>query len=147
MAYLYFDFRDLDKQRGRNPLPSLLIQLSAQSRPCCDILSRLYSAYDNGAQKPSDGVMIRCLKEILTIPDPRPFYIILEALDECPNSSRIPSPRGQTLALVKELVDLHLPHLRVCVTSRPGFDIRATLIPLAHHRACMTKADKRKISL
>ena len=137
MAYFYFDFRDLDKQHRRNLLPSLLIQLSAQSRPCCDILSSLYSAHDHGAQKPSDSVMIRCLKDMLAILNLQPVYIILDALDECPNWPGIPSPREQVLVLVKELVGLHLPHLRICVTSRPEFDIRATLTPLALHRVSL----------
>jgi hypothetical protein len=34
-------------------------------------------------------------------------------------------------SLVKQLIDLQLPHLHICVTSRPEFDIRATLGPLA----------------
>ncbi|KAH9046660.1 hypothetical protein EDB84DRAFT_630033 [Lactarius hengduanensis] len=66
MAYFYFDFRDLDKQHRRNLLPSLLIQLSDQSLPCFDILSRLYSVHKKGAQQPSDSVMIRCLNDMLT---------------------------------------------------------------------------------
>ncbi|KAH9055238.1 hypothetical protein EDB87DRAFT_1341233 [Lactarius vividus] len=137
MAYFYFDFRDLDKQHRRNLLPSLLIQLSAQSRPCCDILSCLYSEHDNGEQKPSDSVMIHCLKDMLTTLNPQPVYIILDALDECPNWPGIPSPREQVLALVRDLVDLRLPHLHICITSRPEFDIRATLTPLAHHRVSL----------
>ncbi len=137
MAYFYFDFRDLDKEHRRNLLPSLLIQLSAQSRPCCDILSRLYSAHDNGAQKPSDSVMIRCLGDMLTIHNSWPVYIILDALDECPNWPGIPTPREQVLALIKVLVDLQLPHLHICVTSRPEFDIRATLTPLARYRVSL----------
>ncbi|KAN0130216.1 hypothetical protein V8E53_011973 [Lactarius tabidus] len=137
MAYFYFDFRDLDKQHRRNLLPSLLIQLSSQSRPCCDILSRLYSAHGNGAQKPSNGEMIQCLKDMLAFPHSQPVYIILDALDECPNWPGIPSAREQVLELVKELVDLHLPHLHICVTSRPEFDIRATLTPLTHHRVSL----------
>ena len=137
MAYFYFDFRDLDKQHRRNLLPSLLIQLSSQSSPCCDILSRLYSAHDNGAQRPSDVAMIHCLKDMLALPHSQPVYIILDAIDECPNWPGIPSAREQVLALVKELVDLHLPHLHICVTSRPEFDIRATLTPLAHHRVSL----------
>ncbi|KAI9436463.1 hypothetical protein H4582DRAFT_1880234, partial [Lactarius indigo] len=133
MAYFYFDFRDLDKQHIRNLLPSLLIQLSAQSDRRRDILSRLYLAHDNGEKKPRVGVMIQCLRDMLTIDDQRPIYIILDALDECPNSSGIPSPREQVVALVKDLVNLGLPHLHICVTSRPEFDIRATLGPLALH--------------
>ncbi|KAI9442908.1 hypothetical protein H4582DRAFT_2194748 [Lactarius indigo] len=137
MAYFYFDFGDLHKQHRRNLLPSLLIQLSAQSRPCCDILSLLYSEHDNGEKKPSDSVMIRCLKDMLATLRPQPVYIILDALDECPNWPGIPSPREQVLALVKELADLHLPHLHTCVTSRPEFDIRATLTPSAHYRVSL----------
>jgi hypothetical protein len=133
MAYFYFDFRDLEKQHIRNLLPSLLIQLSAQSDPCRDILSRLYLAHDNGEKKPRVGVMTQSLVEMLTIPDQRPIYLILDALDECPNSSGIPSPREQVLTLVKDFIDLRLPHLHICVTSRPEFDIRATLRPLALH--------------
>ena len=86
-----------------------------------------------GTQKPSEAALMQCLKDMLTIPDQPPIYIILDALDECPNSSGIPSPREQVLTLVKELVDLRLPHLHICVTSRPEFDIRATLGPLALH--------------
>jgi hypothetical protein len=133
MAYFYFDFRDRDKQHRRNLLPSILIQLSAQSRPCCDILSCLYTVHDNGEQQPIDSVMLRCLKDMLAVTHPQHVYIILDALDECPNWPGIPSPREQVLVLVKEFVDLHLPYLHICVTSRPGLDIRAVLTPLAHH--------------
>jgi hypothetical protein len=133
MAYFYFDFRDRDKQHIRNLLPSLLIQLSAQSDPRRDILSRLYLAHDHGEVKPRVSVMKQCLRDMLMIFDEHPIYIILDALDECQNSSGIPSPREQVLALVKELVILRLPHLHICITSRPEFDIQATLMPLALH--------------
>ncbi|KAI0285162.1 hypothetical protein BC826DRAFT_1189750 [Russula brevipes] len=131
MAYFYFDFRDIDKQNLQNLLPSLLIQLSAQSNSCCDILSRLYSAHDRGVQKPSDRAMAKCLKEMLALKAQGHTYIILDALDECPNTSGIPSPREEVLDFVNELVDLHLPNLHLCVTSRPEFDIHAVLQPLS----------------
>src|SRR6201996_1254934 len=133
MAYFYFDFRDLDKQNRRNLLPSLLVQLAAQSSPRCDILHRLYLEHDKGTLKPREAVLMQCLKEMLTVPDQLPIYIILDAVDECPNSYGIPSPREQVLTLIKELMDLHLPYLHICATSRPEFDIRATLGPLAAH--------------
>jgi len=131
MAYFYFDFRDIDKQKLQNLLPSLLIQLSAQSNSCCDILSQLYSAHDRGVQKPSDLAMTKCLKEMLSLKAQGQTYIILDALDECPNISGIPSPREEVLDFVNELVDLHLPNLHLCVTSRPEFDIHAVLHPLS----------------
>ena len=127
MAYFYFDFRDVDKQKLHNLLPSLLLQLSARSDPCCDILSRLYSLHDRGLQKPSDRAMVECLKEMLTLEAQGPTYIIMDALDECPITSTIPSPREEVLDLVDELVRLHLPNVHICVTSRPEHDIQAIL--------------------
>ena len=82
MAYFYFDFRDVDKQKLCNVLPSLLVQLSARSDACCDKLSQLYSAHDRGVQKPSDRVMAECLKQMLAL-EVQPTCIILDALDEC----------------------------------------------------------------
>ena len=60
-----------------------------------------------------------------------PIYLIIDALDECPNDSGIPSSREKVLKLVKQLVELHVLNLRLCVTSRPEFDIRTALKPLA----------------
>jgi hypothetical protein len=131
MAYFYFDFRDIDKQKLHNLLPSLLIQLSARSDPCCDTLSRLYSSHDRGVRKPNDRAMIECLKEMLVLNAQGPTYIIMDAIDECPLTSTVPSPREEVLELVDELVGLHLPNLRICVTSRPELDIRTVLEPLS----------------
>jgi hypothetical protein len=51
----------------------------------------------------------------------------MDALDECPITSTIPSSREEVLDLVDELVGLNLPNLHICVTSRPEHDIRAVL--------------------
>jgi hypothetical protein len=131
MAYFYFDFKDIHKQKLHNLLPSLLTQLSARSDPCCDVLSRLYSAHDRGETQPSDRLMVECLEEMLILLDAQgPTYVVLDALDECPKTSTIPPPREEVLDFVDELVGLHLPNLHVCVTSRPEPDIRAVLEPL-----------------
>jgi hypothetical protein len=127
MAYFYFDFRDVDKQNLQNLLPSLLTQLSARSDPCHDILSQLYSTHDRGERKPSDRAMVECLKEMLSLEAEGPTFIILDALDECPITSGIPSSREEVLELVDELVNLHLPNVHICVTSRPEHDIRVVL--------------------
>ena len=135
MAYFYFNFRDVDKQRLHNLLPSLLCQLSAGSDSFCDILSRLYSANDRGAQKPSDRAMVECLEEMLTFEAQQPTYIFLDALDECPITTSIPppSPRGELLEFLVGLVKFRLPHLHICVTSRLEYDIQAVLEPLTPH--------------
>jgi hypothetical protein len=115
-------------------LPSLLIQLSARSDPCCDILSQLYLTHDRGVQKPSDWAMVGCLKEMLSLEGQPPIYIILDALDECPVTSTVPpSPREEVLEFVDELVALRLPNIHICVTSRPEHDIRVVLEGLTEH--------------
>ena len=133
MAYFYFDFKDIEKQKLCNLLPALLIQLSAQSDSFCDTLSLLYSSNGRGVRKPNDHAMVSCLKEMLTLDAERHTYIIMDAIDECPLSSSVPSPREEVLELVNELVDLRLPNLHICVTSRPELDIQAILGSLTPH--------------
>ncbi len=141
IAYFYFDFRDAHKQNSHDLVSSLLSQLSAGSAPRCDILSRLYLAHDTGNKQPSDSILAECLKQMFTLPDQRPVYLIMDAVDECPNSSGIPTPREQVLQLIQELVELHLPHLHIC---RLTYEM--SLIPLLLSRfPFMTKLDKRKI--
>jgi hypothetical protein len=77
--------------------------------------------------------MVECLKEMLSIQAQGPTFIILDALDECPITSSIPSPREEVLELVDELVSLHLPNVHICVTSRPEHDIRVVLECLTQH--------------
>jgi hypothetical protein len=134
MAYFYFDFRNVDKQKLYDLLPSLLIQLSARSDPCFGILSHLYSAHDRGVREPSDRAMVECLKEMLSLEAQPPTYIILDALDECPlTSTALSSPREEVLDFVDELVALRLPNLHIGVTSRPEHDIRVVLERLTEH--------------
>ena len=137
MVYFYFDFRNASKQGLRDLLSSLLTQLSACSGPRCDILSDLYLAYDEGDKQPSDTTLTKCLKDMLTLPDQRPTYLIIDALDESSNTSGIPSPRETVLQLLKELVSLSLPNLHICVTSRPEIDIRHVLEPLTSLRVSL----------
>jgi len=137
MAYFYCDFRDENKQSHRNILLSILSQLSAQSDLCLGTLSLAYTEHDKGTRKSSDGTLINCLKETLSHQSQRPFYLILDALDECPNNSGLPSPREEVLDLVKVLVGLSLPNLHICVTSRPEIDIRDVLEPLTSLRVSL----------
>jgi hypothetical protein len=137
MAYFYFDFRDANKQGLRDLVLSLLTQLSASSGPRCNILSDLYLAYDEGKAQPSDSSLVECLKHMLTLPDGCPTYLIIDALDESSNTSGIPSSREKVLQLVKELVELRLSNLRMCVTSRPEIDIREVLEPLTSCRVSL----------
>ncbi|KAH9160508.1 hypothetical protein EDB89DRAFT_882597 [Lactarius sanguifluus] len=131
MAYFYFDFKDLKKQTCHDLLLSLVCQLSTRSSPCCDILHHVYKIHEDGSRQPSDDTLKECLKEMLRLLAQGPTFIVLDALDECPDSPGIPSPRHEVLQLVKELIDLGLQRLHICATSRPEVDIRAVLDPLA----------------
>jgi hypothetical protein len=144
VGYFYCDFRDDDKQSCRNLLPCLLAQLAARCESRCDILADLYNKHDRGLQEPSDRAMTECIKKMLTVPSHSPTYIVVDALDECPKTSGIPSPRKQVLDLVNELVDLRLPNLHICVTSRPEVDIRDVLQTLALHQVCLHDEDGQK---
>jgi hypothetical protein len=68
---------------------------------------------------------------ILKLPGQAPVYLIVDALDECPKTTAMPSPREKVLKLVEELIDAQLQNLRICVTSRPEIDIKALLEPLS----------------
>jgi hypothetical protein len=146
MAYFYFDFRDEDKKTRRNLLLSLLTQFSAQSDIYCDTLSRLHSAHRDGTATASDDALTKCLKQMLSFPfhSNRPIYLVMDALDECPKNTGLPSSREQVLELVKDLVDLHLPNLHICVTSRPEVDIRARLESLTSLRVSLHDQDGQK---
>jgi hypothetical protein len=61
------------------------------------------------------------------------MFIIIDAIDECPNSTGTPSPREMVLEFVEWLSNLRCSHLSICVTSRPEADIEAVLLPLASH--------------
>ena len=130
MAYFYCDFRNEEKQNSRNLVLSIISQLCAQSNLCCDALCRVYLAHDKGAQKPSDDTLTKCLTEMLSLPIQGPIYLIVDALDECPNNSGMPTAREEVLDLVENLVGLGLPNVHICVTSRPEIDIQMTLEPL-----------------
>ena len=131
LGFFYHDFRDDQKKDRHGLLASLLIQLGHQSDAYSDILTKLYLDHANGSQHPSDDALLRCLTEIVKLPGQAPIYLIVDALDECPNTSSLPSPREKVLKFMEKLIDLQLPNLRICVTSRPETDIKTLLEPLS----------------
>jgi hypothetical protein len=126
MAYYYFDFRDNKKQDRYGLLSSLILQLSSESDSFYNILSKLYSS-SNRARRPTVIALKKCIKDMLSLPGQGPIYIVVDALDECPNSSGTPSARREVMEVIKELVDLKLPNVYLCVASRPEIDIQTVL--------------------
>ena len=132
LAFFYCDFREDEKRDRRGLLSSMLFQLCDQSDLYYDILTNFYSTHRRGAQSPSDDGLVQCLKDILRLKGQAPVYLIVDALDECPDTSALPSPRKKVLMLVEELIDSQVPNLRICVTSRPEVDIKLVLDPLTY---------------
>jgi NACHT domain len=127
MAYYYFDFRDVKKQKCCGLLSSLISQLSAESDSCYDILSQLYLDHGRGTRKPSISALKKCISEMLGLAEQGPIYIIIDGVDECPKVPGNPSDRETVLKLIEELVNLKLPNVHLCVASRPEMDIRIVL--------------------
>ena len=132
LAFFYCDFRDDQKKGRRGLLTSLLVQLCEQSDAYSIILSDFYLAHCRGSQHASDKELLTCLKDMLKAPEQATVYIVIDALDECPITTGLPTPRGKVLKVVEELVKLRIPNLRICVTSRPEADIIPILEPLAY---------------
>jgi hypothetical protein len=130
MAYYYFDFRDARKQDCYGLLTSLIFQLAFRSNPCFDILSHLYSHTSRGTRKPNTDALKKCITDMLSLPRQGPIYIIVDALDECPNLLGSQSPREEVLDLIEGVVDLKHPNVHLCVASRLEIDIRTVLDPL-----------------
>jgi NACHT domain len=143
LAFFYCDFRDDEKKDRRGLLSSLLFQLCGQSNSYSNILSDFYSEHGNGSQDPSDAALAQCLKEIVRCAGELPIYIVVDALDECPNARGTPSSRRRVLTLLEELVDLH-PNLRVCVTARPEADIETALNRLTSHSISLHDEDGQR---
>jgi hypothetical protein len=133
LAFFYCDFREDEKKDLRGLLSSVLVQLCYQSDSYSQILSRFYSEHANGSKHPSDDELVLCLKDMLGVPGQATVYLIIDGLDECSNTSAMPSPREKVLNLLKDLMESRLPNLRICVTSRPEIDIQAGLEPLTFH--------------
>jgi hypothetical protein len=130
LAFFYHDFREDQKKNLRGLLSSVLFQLCDQSNFYYNILSNFYATHRDGAQNPSNDALVRCLHDILKIPGQAPIFLIVDAFDECSNTSDMPSSREKALAIVEKFIKLQLPNLRICVTSRPEGDIKTVLGPL-----------------
>ena len=130
LAFYYHDFREDAKKDRRGLLLSVLSQLCDRSDSYHDVISTFYSRHDDGKRSPSNNELIQCLKSLLDLPGQAPVYLIIDALDECSNTSAMPSPREEILTLVTQLIESRLTDLRLCITSRPETDIKTVLGPL-----------------
>ena len=141
LAIFYFHFGDTTKQDARNLLSTVLVQLCSQSDKFSQVLSSIYLSHGDGSREPSIDTLLECLKTILALQGQAPIYIVVDALDECPNSSGLRTQRQEVLEIVTELIDLKLPHLHFCVTSQPEIDILRAFDPLEPYNVSLHNQD------
>jgi hypothetical protein len=145
LAFYYCDFREDEKRDLRGLLSSVLVQLCHQSDSYCQILFNFYSEHADGSQHPGDDELVRCLKKVLAVPEQAPVFLIVDGLDECPNTPDLPSPREEVLTLFEDLISSRFLNLRICVTSRPEIDIKVTLEPLTFRSVSLhDESEQRK---
>jgi hypothetical protein len=130
VAYYYFDYKDSSKRDLRGLLTSLVFQLGSDSDLCWGILYQLHTKCRNGSDQPSNTALVNCLENMLKFPGQLPIFIILDALDECPNTTETPSAREKVLNFLHDLVVSEYVNLFICVTSRPEQDIQSVFNPL-----------------
>ena len=133
LAFFYFNHQDTAKLDARSLLSSLLIQLSNQSDRFHETLSTIYKAHAHGSRQPSEDELMQCLRDMINQGE-SPVYIIIDALDECPDSTGLASPRAEVLKIFRELIDISLwKPVHLCITSRPEVDIRRVFGRSTHY--------------
>jgi hypothetical protein len=142
LAFFYFDHRDAAKLDSRSFLSSLLVQLSNQSDDFFGLLSTLYVAHDRGSRQPGEDELMQCLQGMIS-QGKSPVYIIVDGLDECPDSSDLASPRAEVLEIIQGLVGIS-PRVYLCITSRPEMDIRHFFDPLTSYTVSLDKQDGQR---
>jgi hypothetical protein len=130
VAYYYFDFRDATKRDVRGLLTSILIQLAEASIECWNALFQYHTECKDGLEQPDEDNLAQCLEGMLDLLGQTPVYIIVDALDECPNQNGTPSAREKVLDFVDDLIQAKHPNLFICITSRPEQDITDVFNPL-----------------
>jgi Cdc6-like AAA superfamily ATPase len=119
VAYFYFDFNDVQKQKPDLMLRSLICQLSQQCLKIPVSLGMLFSSRANEPlQQPSLHALVEIMRQV--IHEFSHVYIVLDALDEC-------SERTRLMDVIETIAAWQLQNLHVLVTSRRERDIQISL--------------------
>ena len=103
LAIFYYDFREDEKKDLRGLLSSVLFQLCNHSDSYYDILSLFYSAHCDGAQSPGDDKLVRCLKDVLSLPGQAPVGVVLQICVSFEGSRAVGTKRSEVASTVSGL--------------------------------------------
>ncbi|RAK94299.1 hypothetical protein BO79DRAFT_234082 [Aspergillus costaricaensis CBS 115574] len=118
-AYWYFQFNDPSSQRVENMLRTIIRQL--HSTPLDEPIRNLWSDYGTKGSNPSSTRLQETL-EILLAANKGKVFLILDALDECPEAVNR-KERSLLLPLLTGLQKKYSDKIHILVTSRPEPDI------------------------
>ena len=122
LAFFYFESNVTFRQHTTSFIRSLLSQLSRQNEAGVLKLKDLYFACDQGRSQPTDDTLLLTLRSMFQISTAT--YILLDALDESQNRSRL-------LDIIQRVHDWEIDNVDLLVTSRCEADIKKILEPLA----------------
>ena len=121
VGFFYFTFNDETKQDESALLRTLLLQLSGQLSESQNALSRLYDSSKNAVPPPE--ILLSHFHDL--VQNFNQVYILLDALDECPQSHH----REHVLNSIDRIRGWFLPQMHLMVTSRDEIDVRESLNP------------------
>jgi hypothetical protein len=129
IAFFYFEFINKDSLLN-SVLRSLIKQLCVQCASPPHALESLFSKCEQGGvhRDPDQEELVFTLKTI--VGGFQTVYIVLDALDECPERSRF-------LAAIQNIHDWEFNTIHLLATSRKERDIEETLSGLISHEVPM----------
>jgi hypothetical protein len=122
LAYFFFSFRETEKQKASNLPRSILAQLLEQAENIPTALQTFYDKYQHG--EPSESGVLESIQALLVVSH---IYIIIDALDECPNAEE---ERAELCNILKEVHSWANDKCHVLVTSRKEADLTEALLPI-----------------
>ncbi|KAI0035559.1 hypothetical protein K488DRAFT_68355 [Vararia minispora EC-137] len=138
LAFFYFDFRDARKQNERDLLASLVLQFGSLSKNYHSRLTEFHSKHSQTVGHPDEDTLTLCLRYLL-LESPN-VCIVLDALDEWPDSVDEEPRHRILLPLLLELRGLGTRGVRLLLTSRPEQDIRELMVPIVPHQLALHEA-------
>lgn len=133
VAYFFFDFNDIEKQKSDKMIRSIVKQLYASSVKKDPKLESLFSSCNNGERQPSSDELMQVLKDLME--GFYETYVILDALDECSDTQEL-------LANIEQIQVWQLAGLHMLLTSRRLTDIEEALEQMtdSKSRICIQNA-------
>ncbi|RAK79543.1 uncharacterized protein BO72DRAFT_425227 [Aspergillus fijiensis CBS 313.89] len=120
-AYWYFQFSNDETQKVYNMTRSIIRQFMPKTLPASMV--KLWEEHRHRGSNPHQQKFAEILDIVLETFEGQ-FFLILDALDECPAKN---GERGLLLPFLEDLLKKHRTKLHILATSRPEPDIRSRL--------------------